>query len=581
MRVSKISHDDFAYTKWPPGFRFHPNDDELVLYYLKRKICRRRLRDNVIGELDVYKWDPEELPAQSMLKTGDRQWFFFSHRDRRYPNGGRVNRATRHGYWKATGKDRNVISNNRTVGVKKTLVFYKGRAPSGERTDWVMHEYTMPEEELQRCPTRQDPCALYKVYKKSGPGPKNGEQYGATFREDEWADEDDPVDAVPINGISSADRIVAYDQGQLPESDVDEIFGQIVDDPIINQPRINDFTHGFPQVGGEEEMMSTMVDSSLGEAISVEPRIVLHPGGQHSVAQASFEVTLSATNNMYSCDGLEVTSASTISEQPPQEEEADYLEINDLSDPEPTTTTNSASPQLNGTTNSALPQLNGTTNSALPQLNGGGYMDSELHFPGIGNDSENLHLQERDGWDGHDVYFDAVMFLQDLGSDQGMVPSHIDDTDNISSELWTHEQRPNIFASPGSEQVVVVPPTSGFAYAGSSTNILVEARQNQGGNEKEPQNYGNSSTLWGFLESIPTTPAFASESAFINRAFDRMPSFGRVRINPVSMDAAATGDGTSTGRRAGGSRGFSFLPVLGMTAAAVLMLSVAVKVYFL
>ncbi|KZV53715.1 hypothetical protein F511_28239 [Dorcoceras hygrometricum] len=72
--------------RFPPGFRFQPTDEELVLFYLKRKICKKRYGLDVIAETDVYKWDPEELPGLSKLKTGDRQWFFFSPRDRKYPN---------------------------------------------------------------------------------------------------------------------------------------------------------------------------------------------------------------------------------------------------------------------------------------------------------------------------------------------------------------------------------------------------------------------------------------------------------------------------------------------------------------
>lgn len=54
-----VSADDVV----PSGFRFDPTDEELVLCYLKRKICNQKIKPDIIAETNVYKSDPEELPG--------------------------------------------------------------------------------------------------------------------------------------------------------------------------------------------------------------------------------------------------------------------------------------------------------------------------------------------------------------------------------------------------------------------------------------------------------------------------------------------------------------------------------------
>ncbi|CAI7879227.1 unnamed protein product [Closterium sp. NIES-53] len=142
---------------------------------------------NIIASLDVFDCEPWQLPP--CCRIGDGEWYFFARRSHKYGHSRRTNRCTTRGYWKATGNDRTVplppvtaaapattadtAGGERAgegeqtaeaqgqgqeqywvpmlqlregvsvVGMKKTLVFYEGRAPRGKRSDWVMHEYRL------------------------------------------------------------------------------------------------------------------------------------------------------------------------------------------------------------------------------------------------------------------------------------------------------------------------------------------------------------------------------------------------------------------------------------------------------
>lgn len=83
--------------------------------------------------------------AESNGGVGEKEWYFFCRRGRKYKNSMRPNRVTRSGFWKATGIDRPIYSSAREcIGLKKSLVYYRGSAGKGTKTDWMMHEFRLP-----------------------------------------------------------------------------------------------------------------------------------------------------------------------------------------------------------------------------------------------------------------------------------------------------------------------------------------------------------------------------------------------------------------------------------------------------
>ncbi|KAJ0603922.1 putative transcription factor NAM family [Helianthus annuus] len=51
----------------PPGFRFHPTDEELLHYYLKKKVSFQKFDMDVIREIDLNKVEPWDLQGNFMF----------------------------------------------------------------------------------------------------------------------------------------------------------------------------------------------------------------------------------------------------------------------------------------------------------------------------------------------------------------------------------------------------------------------------------------------------------------------------------------------------------------------------------
>ncbi|KAG6414746.1 hypothetical protein SASPL_122120 [Salvia splendens] len=158
------------------GFRFFPTEEELISFYLHNKLefedDKTSNIHRVIPILDIYRLDPWQLPSHcGELCHGDtEQWFFFMPRQEREVHGGRPSRTTTSGYWKATGSPSHVYSSeNKVIGMKKSMVFYKGKAPTGRKTKWKMNEYrAIKEDPTSSTPMLRHEMCLCRVYVVSG-----------------------------------------------------------------------------------------------------------------------------------------------------------------------------------------------------------------------------------------------------------------------------------------------------------------------------------------------------------------------------------------------------------------------------
>lgn len=120
----------------PPGFRFYPTDEELVVHFLHRKATLLPCHPDVIPDLNLYPYDPWHLDGKAMAEGN--KWYFYSRRTH--------SRITENGYWKSLGVEEPIFStdnNNNNLGMKKYYAFYIGEPPEGVKTNWVMQEFSL------------------------------------------------------------------------------------------------------------------------------------------------------------------------------------------------------------------------------------------------------------------------------------------------------------------------------------------------------------------------------------------------------------------------------------------------------
>lgn len=60
---SMVNEEDDELVELPPGFRFHPTDEEIIMHYLLQKVIDRRFVAKAIGEADLNKCEPWDLPS--------------------------------------------------------------------------------------------------------------------------------------------------------------------------------------------------------------------------------------------------------------------------------------------------------------------------------------------------------------------------------------------------------------------------------------------------------------------------------------------------------------------------------------
>ncbi|GLT65501.1 hypothetical protein SLA2020_379310 [Shorea laevis] len=123
----------------PAGFRFQPTDEELISFYLLRKVRGEELGWDGIGESDIYG---EKAPWQICGDLCDQEKLYVFTRLKKLSKN-RVARSAGCGVWHENSSDKIYDYQGDVIGARKLFCFKVKESSCMKKSNWIMHEFSL------------------------------------------------------------------------------------------------------------------------------------------------------------------------------------------------------------------------------------------------------------------------------------------------------------------------------------------------------------------------------------------------------------------------------------------------------
>ncbi|XP_059636406.1 NAC domain-containing protein 96-like [Cornus florida] len=114
------------------------------------------LPGNVFADVNPYQCMPSDLP--------DGIWYLIRSEEKK---------DAEFGFWRTKGEACVIFTNSSIAGWRTTLEFYEGRAPLGQKTNWVMQEYWITHKGACESSKPKESISLCRVFLCDGQSPKH------------------------------------------------------------------------------------------------------------------------------------------------------------------------------------------------------------------------------------------------------------------------------------------------------------------------------------------------------------------------------------------------------------------------